>query len=146
MPRKYQDRKQSIEALRPPRPSRQDRRREPDLLRRAHLAAVADLCPPDRDRPDPGLDRALRPVAVTHYPVTPIRHILPHGFGDQHLTKHPTDAFAGEFTQGIVDGVRLTQPDDTAISRHALLPGGFGRLSPASIRRLSQTVVTQIHA
>ena len=55
-----QDRKQSIEALRPPRPFRQDRRSEPDLLRRAHLAAVADLRPPDRDRPDPGLDRALR--------------------------------------------------------------------------------------
>src|SRR5512144_2444916 len=60
-----QDRQQSIEALRPPRPFRQDRRGEPDLLRRAHLAAVADLRPPDRDRPDPGLDRALRPMAVT---------------------------------------------------------------------------------
>jgi hypothetical protein len=94
-------------------------------------------------------------MAVTHDPVTPIRqlHILPHGdegvgFGDQHLTKHPTGAFTGEFTQGIVDGFRLTQPDDSGISRHgaSLLPGGFGRLLPASIRRLSQTVVTQIHA
>ena len=89
-----QDRKQSIEALRPPRPFRQDRRREPNLLRRAHLAAVADLRPPDGDRPDPGLDRALRPMAVTPTRSRhPQLHILPHrdegvGFGDQHLTKH----------------------------------------------------------
>jgi hypothetical protein len=46
-------------------------------------------------------------------------------FGDQHLTKHPTGAFAGEFPQGIVDRVRLTQPDDRGLSRHgvSLLPG-----------------------
>ena len=93
-------------------------------------------------------------MAVTHDTVTPIRqlHIFPQGdegvgFGDQHLSQHPTGAFARHFTQGIVNGVRLTQPDDGGISRHrvSLLPGGSGRLSPASIRRLSQTLVTQIH-
>jgi len=93
-------------------------------------------------------------MAVTHDAVTPIRQlqVLPHGdegvgFGNQRLRKHPTGAFAGEFTQGIVDSIRLTQPNDGGTSRHgvSLLPGGSGRLSPASIRRLSQTVVTQIH-
>jgi hypothetical protein len=92
---------------------------------------------------------------VTHDPVTPIRqlHIIPQGnksigFGDQHSGQHSTGAFASKFGQGIINRVGLTQPDDGGISRHgvSLLPGGSGTLSPASIHRLSQTVVTQIHA
>jgi hypothetical protein len=92
-------------------------------------------------------------MAVTHDAVTPIRqlYILPQGdegvgFGDQHRSQHSSGAFTGKFGQGIINGVRLTQLNDGGISRHgvSLLPGGSGRLSPASIRRLSQTVVTQI--
>ena len=47
-------------------------------------------------------------------------------------------------TLEVIDGA--TQLDYGGISRHgvSLLPGGSGGLSPASIRRLSQTVVTQI--
>ncbi len=57
-----ENRQQRVEALRPPRPFRQDRRGKPDFLR-AHVASVAHLGATDLDRPDPGLDRAMRPVA-----------------------------------------------------------------------------------
>ena len=45
------------------------------------------------DGPDPGLDRAMRPMPVTHFAVAAIRHfqVFPNGnegvdFGDQHLS------------------------------------------------------------
>ena len=65
--------RQRIEALRPPRPLRQDRRGEAEFLLRVHLAAVAHLGATDLDRPNPSLDRAMRPVAVTHDAVAAIR-------------------------------------------------------------------------
>jgi hypothetical protein len=87
-------------------------------------------------------------MAVTHYPVTPIRqlYILPQGDEAMGFGEHSMGAFAGKLGQGIINRVGLTQADDSGISRHgvSLLPGGSGRLSPASIHRLSQTVVTQI--
>jgi hypothetical protein len=55
------------------RSSRQDRRGEADLLRRAYVASVADLAAANLDRPDAGLDRAMRPMAVTHDAVATIR-------------------------------------------------------------------------
>ena len=88
---------------------------------RAHLAPVAHLGTTDLDRPDPGLDRTLRPMAVTHDAVAPIRQfqILPQGdegvgFRDQHLSQHAAGALTGNFGQRIVDGVRLTERDDRA--------------------------------
>jgi hypothetical protein len=132
-----ENRQQRVEALGPPRPLRQDRRAEADFFRRACLAPVAHLGAPDLDRPDPGLDRTLRPMAVTDDAVAPIRQfeILPQGdegvgFRDQHLSQHATGAFTRDFRQRIVDGVRLTERDDSAISRHgvSLLSGGSGRL------------------
>jgi hypothetical protein len=60
-----EDRQQGIEALRPPRPPRQDVRGEADLLLGRHVGgAVAHLLALHRDRPDPGLDHPLRPGAV----------------------------------------------------------------------------------
>src|SRR6202521_2700618 len=73
--------------------------------------------------------------------------ILPHGdkaisFGDQHLSQHAAGAFTRKFAQRIVDRLRLTEPDNSAISRHgvSLLSGGSGRLdsrldTPPSINR-----------
>jgi len=100
------------------------------------------------------LDRALRPVTVTHDPVTSIRqlHILPQGnerigFGDQSLRKHSPGAFAGKLAQRIVNRVRLTQPQDGRVSKHGVsLLQVLAGSPPASIRRLSQSVVTQIPA
>ena len=67
------------------------------------------------------------------------------GFGDQHLSEHSAGAFTRKFAQRIDNGLRLTECDDSGISRHgvSLLSGGSGRLKPASIRRLQSIVVTQ---
>ena len=91
-------------------------------------------------------------MAVTHDAVATIRQlqILPHGdegvgFGDQHLSQHSAGTFAGNLRQRIVDVVRLTEGNDSAISRHgvSLLSGRFWQaLTPASIRRLLSIVVT----
>jgi hypothetical protein len=88
-------------------------------------------------------------MAMTHDAVAAIRqfHVFPHGdkrigFGDQHLSQHSAGAFSCKFAQRIVDGLRLTECDDSAISRHgvSLLSGGSGRLDtrldmPPSINR-----------
>src|SRR6266446_5186416 len=66
-------RQQRVEALRPPRPLRQDRRGEADFRLRPHVAPVAHLCATDPDRPDPGLDRAMWTMAVTHDAVAAVR-------------------------------------------------------------------------
>ena len=42
-----------------------DRRGEADLLLCAHVASVAYLGTTDLDRPNPGLDRAMRPMVQT---------------------------------------------------------------------------------
>src|ERR1700680_1071496 len=72
-PAQVENRQQRVETLRPPRPLRQDRRGEADLLLRAYLAPVADLAATNLDRPDAGLDRAMRPMAVTHDAVATVR-------------------------------------------------------------------------
>src|SRR4029079_17383203 len=140
---------QRIEALRPSRPLRQDRRGEADLLLCAHLAPVAYLGETDIDKHDPGLDCTMRPMAMTHHAITAIRQlqVLPHGdkgigFGDPPLSQHSSGAFAGDFRQRILSGLRLTERNDSGISRHgvSLLSGGSGRLdnrldTPPSIKR-----------
>jgi hypothetical protein len=57
------------------------------------------------------------------------------GFGDQHLSQHSAAAFTCKFAQRIVDGLTLTEGDDSGISRRgiSLLRAG---LILASIRRL----------
>jgi hypothetical protein len=47
---------------------------------------------------------------------------------------------------GIMAFRKADRGRELSVELVSLLPGGSGRLSPASIRRLSQTVVTQIHA
>src|SRR6266536_741927 len=42
------------------------------------------------------------------------------GFGDQHLSQHSAGAFTRKFAQGIVNGLRLTECDDSGISRHGV--------------------------
>jgi hypothetical protein len=76
-------------------------------------------------------------ICSSHDAVAAIRQsqVLPHGgkgsgFGDQHLSQHSAGAFTCDFGQRIVDGLRLTECDDSGISRHgvSLLSGGSGRL------------------
>jgi hypothetical protein len=63
-------------------------------------------------------------MAVTHDAVAAVRQfqVLPQGdegigFGNQHLSQHPTGAFTCNFGQGILDSIRLTERDDRGISR-----------------------------
>ena len=95
----------------------------------------------------------MRPMAMAHDTVAAIRQfqVLPHGdkgvgFGDQHLGQHAAGPFTRKFAQRIVDGLRLTERDDSGISRHgvSLLREVLAGLTPASIRRLQSIVVTQI--
>jgi hypothetical protein len=91
---------------------------------------------------------------VTDDAVAPIRQfqVLPLGnevvgFRDQRLRQHAAGAFTSKLGQRIVDRVRLTERDHSAISRHgvSLLSGEvLAGSTPASIRRLHSAVVTQI--
>jgi class 3 adenylate cyclase len=136
-PAQIENWQQGVEALRPPRPLRQDRRGEADFLIPLHVSAVAHLGTPNLDRPNPSLDGALRSMTVTHDAVAAIRQlqVLPLrdegiGFSNQHPGQHPTNAFTCDFAQWIIDSIRLTERDDGGISRHgvSLLSGGSGRL------------------
>jgi hypothetical protein len=60
-----------------------DRRGEADLLLCAHVASVAYLGTTDLDRPNPGLDRAMRPMAMTHDAVAAIRQFQVFPYGDK---------------------------------------------------------------
>ena len=60
-----------------------DRRGEADLLLCAHVASVAYLDTTDLDRPNPGLDRAMRPMAMTHDAVAAIRQFQVFPYGDK---------------------------------------------------------------
>ena len=119
--------------------------REKGYSQCAHVASVAHLGATDLDRPNPGLDRAMRPMAMTHDAVAVIRQfqVFPYGdkgigFGDQHLSQHSAGAFTCDFGQRIVDGLRLTEGMTVVSLRMAyrsfreVLVG----LTPASIRRL----------
>ena len=62
-------------------------------------------------------------MAVTHDPVAAIGQfqIIPRdegvSFSNQRLRKHSTRAFACKLAQRIIDSIRLTEGDDSGISR-----------------------------
>lgn len=72
-----EDWQEGIEAARPPRPFRQDSLGEADPLLGRHIGgAVTHLRALDVKRSDPGLDAALRPVALPDNPLAAIRQDL----------------------------------------------------------------------
>jgi hypothetical protein len=105
--------------------------------------------PPQQLTPSYAGDWVTRLIRRRGEPAFSIRQfqILPHGdkgigLGNQHLGQHSAGAFSCKFTQWIVNRLRLTQRDDSGISRHgvSLLSGGSGRLdtrldTPPSINR-----------
>jgi hypothetical protein len=108
--------------------------------------------PTHLDRADPGLNEALRPQPVSHDAVTPIRQLLAlHrsqerlGFRLDSLGQQPAGAAPQNGGQRIIDRVGLTEWDNSAIALHgvSLLREVRAGWLPASIRRLSQTAITQ---
>jgi hypothetical protein len=70
-----QDRQQSIKAGGPSSPARQQRRTEPDPLGCRARSPIADPDPLNLDRPDPGLDHALRSMTMPDQPVPAISQL-----------------------------------------------------------------------
>jgi site-specific DNA recombinase len=148
-----EDRQHSIQASRPSRPAGEDRRCEADALGLLCVgAAVAQLDLAHRDRTDPGLHQPLRPVPVPHDPFAPVRHSQALHRGQERLglrldrlRQQSPGAAPQDRRQRIVDLFRLTKGNNGAIAVHRRIapPGGSGRLSPASIRRLSHPAITQ---
>jgi hypothetical protein len=152
-----ENRQQGIEALRPPRPFRQDRLCEGDAIA-AHLACciattVAQLGAPHRNWADPRLDLTLRTMAVPHHTGAVIgKPFVLHRSQERirlrlnRLGQKPACGIAQNRRQGIVEVVWMLKVRTVLSVFMAYRP--FGRfwqaLSPAWIRRLSQTVITQL--
>ena len=150
-PAQVEDRQQGIQAPGPPRPARQDGRGEADALATLAGAAVAQLHPPHRDRADPGLDQALRSMAVPHNALAPVRQPRAlHrgqerlGFRLDGLRQQPAGAAPQDGRQRVVDLIGLAEWDNGAIAHRgvSLLREVLAGSSPASIRRLSHTAIT----
>ena len=90
-------------------------------------APVAQLDPPHRDRPDPGLHQPLRAMAVSHETVAPVRQPrISHrgkkrlGFRFDRLGEQAAGAVPQNRRQRIVDSVGLTEGNNSAIARHGV--------------------------
>ena len=150
-PAQVQDRQQRVDAPAAPCPARQNPRREADPI--AGRGAVAHLHPPHLDRADPGLDGPLRAIAVADDAGPPIgeplvRHRRQEGFGLRldRLGEQAPRTCAQHCGQWVIDRLGLRETDNGAILVHGVslrLEVLAGWL-PASIRRLPQTVVTQL--
>jgi len=82
------DWQQRIQALRPPSPSRQDRRGKADTVACAGSPAIPDLYPADLDWPDPRLDRAFGTMTMSDKTVATVGQLeILHG-GQKHLGLH----------------------------------------------------------
>ena len=147
-------RQHGIEAARAPRPARQDGRREADALGTSLVAAaVAQPDPLHRDRADAGLHRALRAVgrAAPGGRARPATARLSSRPGTPRLRpQRPGPAIGARLGAGWRSaGRRPARQADAGERRCYCLSwrigsfGSLGRPSPASIRRLSQSVVTQ---
>jgi hypothetical protein len=113
------------------------KRREADALAIRAGGTVAQLHSPHPDRAEPGLDQALRPVAVPHDALAPVRQapILHRdqkclGFRLHRLGQQPAGAAPQHGRQRVVDLVGLTDGGGRRCYRSAwrIAPsGGPGR-------------------
>src|SRR6266567_613126 len=130
-------RQQRVQALRPPRPQRQDCRGEPNPLAGARRPAIPDLHPGDLHRPDSRLDRSRGAVTVPHQAISAIGKLQLLHRGEEYLRLH-LDSLrkklprtkSQDIGQWIVNLVGLTQRDNLAILVHgvSLSSRGSGRL------------------
>lgn len=103
---------QRIQALRPPSPSRQDRRGKAYTVACAGSPAVPDLYPADLNRPDPRLDRALGTMTMSDKTVATARNT-----SASISTACASNCRAPDrrsIRQGIVNLVRQTKTDNIA--------------------------------
>jgi hypothetical protein len=70
--------------------------------------AVPHRRPPDLERADPGLDPALRAIAVAHDALRPVRQPLLGELAEENLDlglkrrrEHPARAFSGDLGEGV---------------------------------------------
>src|SRR5450830_687127 len=128
---------QRIQALRPPSPFWQDRREKADPVALNRGTTIPDFHRADLNRSDPCLDRALGTVTMPDDAVAAVRQLeILHGGKERpglhldSLRKQLPGAGSKDICQGIVDLVRLTKPDNTAILIHgvSLSLRGSGRL------------------
>ena len=115
-------RQQGIEALRTPRPFRQDGRTEPHLPVSRPGRAIPHLRTAHLERADPGLDAPLRAIPMPNNPLTAIRQDLLGmlrdegvGFGPKCCGQHAARSIPGNLGQRIIHSFRLTQGDDVGI-------------------------------
>jgi hypothetical protein len=94
-------------------------------------------------------------MAMSHHAFPPVRQPGVSyrrqerlGLGFNSLSQEPPGAFPENRSQRVVDGIGLTERDNTAIARHGVsAPSGVqAGSSPASIRRLDHPAITQIPA
>jgi hypothetical protein len=134
-----ENRQQRVEAPRPARPLRQDRRGEGDALACKPIpilvAPIADLRPPDRHRADAGLDRPLRTMAMPDEAGTTVSEpLLLHrgqeclGFRLNGFGKQPAGALAQHRGERILDSLGLSQRGNGGISIHR-------RIAPSGVIR-----------
>src|SRR5450759_4265973 len=128
---------QRIQALRPPSPFRQDRRGKADPGAVNRSTAIPDLHRADLNRPDPRLDRALGTMTMPNDAAATVRQPEIFHAGEERLGLHldslcqqSAGAVSKDIRQGIVDLVRQTKTDNTAILIHgvSLSLRGSGRL------------------
>ena len=123
-----ENRQQGIEAPRPPRPPWQDVRGEADPLLGGHARrAVTHLLPFHRDRPDPGLDRPLRPGAVADNALPPVGQVLlvklrneARRLGLQRHHQHLARTLEGDLGQRVAYRSRLVKRGDRGIVLHGV--------------------------
>jgi len=123
-----QDRQQGIQAPAPPGPARQNGRGEADALdARLANSTVAQLDPLHRDRADPGLNQALRAVAVPDNALAPVRQPLAlHlsqerlGFRLDGLGQQPARAAPQNRRQRIIDIIGLTEGNNGGSACHGV--------------------------
>jgi hypothetical protein len=151
-PAQVEHRQQRIQARRPPRPAWQDARGEADALGGLTSAAVAQLHPPHRDRADPGLHLALGAMPVSHQALPPVRqrHALHRrqerlGFRLDGLGQQPAGTAPQDRCQRVIGLLGPPEWDNCGMAHRgvSLLREVLAGSSPASIRHLSQTAVTQ---
>ena len=149
-------RQQRIEALRTPRPSRQDVRGESRPVCLGDVrASVPHLGTTNVDRADPGLDGPLRAVSVPYNPLAAVRkHVIGKAGNEgvrlrlQRCRQHAPRPFTGNLGQRIFDRIRMTKRDDPCIFLHgvSLLSWRFWQVQHPPRYAAFSGAITQIQA